>query len=144
MSGQDNEHNQPHVEDRRDILRDMGAASAVIGLTPVLPTNVLAQSKTADLPRSMEEAGKRFRDHSLGITELTQSYLKGAKELGPKLDPFITVTEEEALKTAAILDSELAEGKVSSPLHGILIVYKDNTATEGTLSQHSSRIFVVP
>jgi aspartyl-tRNA(Asn)/glutamyl-tRNA(Gln) amidotransferase subunit A len=141
MSGQDNEHNQPRVADRRDILRHIGAASAVIGLTPVLPTNVLAQSKTADLPRSMEEAGKRFRDHSLGITELTQSYLKGAKELGPKLDPFISVTEEEALKTAAILDSELAQGKVRSPLHGIPIVYKDNIDTAGTVTTIGSAFF---
>ena len=89
----------------------------------------------------MEEAGKRFRDHSLGITELTQSYLKGAKELGPKLDPFITVTEEEALKTVAILDSELARGKVRSPLHGIPIVYKDNIDTAGTLTTIGSAFF---
>src|SRR5262249_54297134 len=51
------------------------------------------------------------------------------------------VTEEEALKTAAILDSELAQGKVRSPLHGIPIVYKDNIDTAGTLTTIGSAFF---
>jgi aspartyl-tRNA(Asn)/glutamyl-tRNA(Gln) amidotransferase subunit A len=138
---QDNGRHQPLCADRREILCNIGAASAMIGLTSVLSTDVLAQSKSADLPRSMEEAGKRFRDRSLGIIELTQSYLKGVKELGPKLDAFITVTEEEALKTAAILDSELAHGKVRGPLHGMPVVYKDNIDTAGTLTTMGSAFF---
>ena len=127
--------------DRREVLRYIGAASALAGLSPILPTNVLAQNKVGDLPRSIEEAGKRFRDSTLGITELTKSYLKGAKELAPKLNPFITLTEEEALKRAAILESELAQGKVRGPLHGIPIVYKDNIDTAGTLTTVGSEFF---
>jgi aspartyl-tRNA(Asn)/glutamyl-tRNA(Gln) amidotransferase subunit A len=134
MSCQGNGRSQPPFADRREFLRQIGAASAVMGLSPMLPTNVLAQSKAAGLPRSMDEAGQSFRDRSLGITELTQAYLKGAKELAPNLNPFITVTEEEALKTATILESELAQGKARSPLHGIPIVYKDNIDTAGTLT----------
>ena len=76
-----------HYSDRREVLHHIGAAAALAGLSPILPTNVLAQNKVGDLPRSIGEAGKRFRDRSLGITELTKSYLKGAKELAPKLNP---------------------------------------------------------
>ena len=141
MSCQGNGRSQPPFADRREFLRQIGAASAVMGLSPMLPTNVLAQSKAAGLPRSMEEAGQSFRDRSLGITELTQAYLKGAKELAPNLNPFITVTEEEALKTATILESELAQGKARSPLHGIPIVYKDNIDTAGTLTTVGSEFF---
>jgi aspartyl-tRNA(Asn)/glutamyl-tRNA(Gln) amidotransferase subunit A len=130
-----------HYSDRREVLHHIGAAAALAGLSPILPTNVLAQNKVGDLPRSIGEAGKRFRDRSLGITELTKSYLKGAKELAPKLNPFITLTEEEALKTAAILESELAQGKVRGPLHGIPIVYKDNIDTAGTLTTVGSEFF---
>jgi hypothetical protein len=88
------------------------ATSRMVKMTALagLSTNVLAQNKVGDLPRSIGEAGKRFRDRLLGITELTKSYLKGAKELAPKLNPFITLTEEEALKTAAILESETPSG----------------------------------
>src|SRR5262249_12957143 len=87
------------------------------------------------------EAGKRFRDRSLGIVELTQSYLKGAKELKPKLNQYITLTEDEALKTAATLESELAQGKVRGPLHGIPIVLKDNMDTAGTVTTVGSEFY---
>jgi len=141
MSDEGNVGNQHHSVDRRETLRRIGAASAIMGLSPILPTNVLAQTKVGDLPRSIEEAGRRFRDRSLGITELTQSYLRGAKEFAPKLNQFITLTEEEALKTAAILESELAQGRVRGPLHGIPIVYKDNIDTGGTLTTVGSEFF---
>jgi hypothetical protein len=62
-----------HYSDRREVLHHIGAAAALAGLSPILPTNVLAQNKVGDLPRSIGEAGKRFRDRSLGITELTKS-----------------------------------------------------------------------
>ena len=141
MSGKRDMQNNDHSADRREILYRIGAASAIVGLSPVLPTNVLAQNKVGDLSRSIEEAGQRFRDRSLGITELTRSYLKGAKALAPKLNPFITLTEEEALRTAAILESELTQGKVRGPLHGIPIVYKDNIDTAGTLTTVGSEFF---
>jgi integrase len=35
-----------------------------------------------DLPRRIEEASKRFRARSVGVVELTQSYLKGASLTG--------------------------------------------------------------
>jgi aspartyl-tRNA(Asn)/glutamyl-tRNA(Gln) amidotransferase subunit A len=141
MSGPDIGQNQHCCADRREILQRIGASSAIVSLGSILPTNVLAQSKSSDLPPSIAEAGKRLRDRSLSVTELTQSYLKGAKELAPKLNPFITVTEEEALKTATILETELAQGKVRGPLHGIPIVYKDNIDTAGTLTTVGSQFF---
>jgi aspartyl-tRNA(Asn)/glutamyl-tRNA(Gln) amidotransferase subunit A len=141
MSGKHDMQNNDHSADRREVLCRIGAASAIVGLSPVLPTNVLAQNKVGDLPSSIGEAGQRFRDRSLGITELTQSYLRGAKALAPKLNPFITLTEEEALRTAAILESELAQRKVRGPLHGIPIIYKDNIDTAGTLTTVGSEFF---
>jgi Amidase len=139
MSGPDTGQNQHHCADRREILRRIGASSAIVTLGSILPTNVLAQNKASGLPPSIEEAGKKLRNRSLSVTELTQSYLKGAKDLAPKLNPFITVTEEEALKTAAILETELTQGKVRGPLHGIPIVYKDNIDTAGTLTTVGSQ-----
>jgi aspartyl-tRNA(Asn)/glutamyl-tRNA(Gln) amidotransferase subunit A len=137
MSDHDNGRKQAFLANRREILAHLGAASVAIGL----PSNLLAQGKVVNLPSSIGEAGKRFRDRSLGVSELTQSYLKGAKELAPKVNPFITVTEEEALKAASILESELAQGKVRGPLHGIPIVYKDNIDTAATLTTVGSEFF---
>ena len=133
--------NSNHSADRREVLRTIGAASAALGFSPAFPMRATAQSKPGDLPANIAEAGKRFRDRSLGITELTKSYLKGAKELQPKLNQYITLTEEEALKTAAQLESELAQGKARGPLHGIPIVYKDNMDTAGTKTTVGSEFF---
>ena len=55
--------------ERREILRRIGAASAMLVLSPALSSEVVGQNKTRDLPRTIEEAGKRFRDGSLGVTE---------------------------------------------------------------------------
>jgi aspartyl-tRNA(Asn)/glutamyl-tRNA(Gln) amidotransferase subunit A len=130
-----------HSGERREVLRRIGAASAVLALSPVLPGGVLAQNRTRELPRTIKEAGRRLRNHSIGVTELVKAYLNGAKQFGPKLNPFIILTEEEALKTAAVLETELAQGKTRGPLHGIPVVYKDNIDTAGTLTTIGSEFF---
>jgi len=113
----------------------------MLALSPIFRGRLMAQTKTADLPPTIEEAGKRFRNRSLGVTELVNSYLEGSKQLGPQLNPFITLTEEEALKTASVLESELKQGNARGPLHGIPIVYKDNIDTSGTLTTVGSAFF---
>src|SRR6476660_6616579 len=115
-----------HSAERRIVLRRIGATSAMLACAPIFSSEVMAQNRARDLPRTIKEAGKRLRSRSIGVTELVKACLNGAKQLGPKLNPFITLTEEEALKTAAVLESELAQGKTRGPLHGIPIVYKDN------------------
>jgi aspartyl-tRNA(Asn)/glutamyl-tRNA(Gln) amidotransferase subunit A len=130
-----------HSTDRRELLRQIGAASAMIALSPVTASGVLAQNPSSDLPKTIKEAGERLRNRSVSVTELTKAYLNGAKQFGPKLNPFITLTEDEALKTAAVLDAELRRGNTRGPLHGIPIVYKDNIDTAGTLTTMGSEFF---
>jgi aspartyl-tRNA(Asn)/glutamyl-tRNA(Gln) amidotransferase subunit A len=133
--------NKMHSADRRQVLRTIGAASAVAGLASAFPMKTLAQSKSGELPRTIAEAGQRFRERSLGISELTKSYLQGAKDFKPKLNQYITLPEEEALKTAATLEAEVAQGKVRGPLHGIPVVVKDSMDTAGTLTTVGSEFF---
>ena len=106
-----------------------------------MPNEVMAQRGERDLPRTIKEAGERLRNRSVSVTELIKTYINGAKQLGPKLNPFITLTEEEALKTAAVLEVELGQGSTRGPLHGIPIVYKDNIDTAGTLTTVGSEYF---
>ena len=127
--------------DRRELLRQIGAASTILALSPFAATGMLAQNPSSDLPKTIKEAGERLRNRSVSVTELTKAYLNGAKQFGPKLNPFITLTEEEALKTAAVLDAELGRDKPRGPLHGIPIVYKDNIDTAGTRTTMGSEFF---
>jgi aspartyl-tRNA(Asn)/glutamyl-tRNA(Gln) amidotransferase subunit A len=113
----------------------------MLALSPVTASGVLAQNTPSDLPKTIKEAGERLRNRAVSVTELTKAYLNGAKQFGPKLNPFITLTEDEALKTAAVLDAELGRGNTRGPLHGIPIVYKDNIDTAGTRTTMGSEFF---
>src|SRR6185369_14275739 len=70
---------------------------------------------------------------------LTKTYLERMKQLEPKLNAFITVTEEEALKNAKAADEKLAKGE-DLPLLGIPLSIKDNFSTNGIKTTASSNV----
>ncbi len=89
-------------------------------------------------------AGLQARDFS--SLELTQSLLTRIRNLGPTLNAFISVTEEQALAQARIADQRLAAG-TASLLTGVPIAYKDLFCTQGVRTTCGSRIldnFVAP
>ncbi|THD60057.1 MAG: amidase [Bradyrhizobium sp.] len=101
------------------------------------------QEKTAgfDCPKSIFEASNRLSEGSLSVEALTRHYLAGIDRLQPSLNAFITITKEEALRTASRLDEELRSNRRRGPLHGIPIVYKDNFDTAGVTTTVGSEIF---
>ncbi len=108
----------------------------------MLETNSsLSLSHTEPLPESITEAGKLIRSGNISIIELTKGYLERIRLLNPALNAFITITEEEALKEAAVLQDEARCQAFRGPLHGIPMVYKDNIATQGVLTTMGSRFY---
>lgn len=93
------------------------------------------------LPATIAEAGRRLRERTLTAEALTRACLGCIRKLQPVLNAFITVTEEQALETAAALDRELAAGTDRGPLHGIPICHKDNIATAGVPTTVGSEYF---
>ena len=72
----------------------------------------------------MELAGL-IKSRQLSSVELTEIYLERIKKYDPKLQSFITVTEDLALSQAKKADEEIAAGKYRGPLHGIPYGIKD-------------------
>lgn len=70
-------------------------------------------------------------DKEISSVEMTEAALRRIAQLEPQLHAFITLDEEGALATAAKADSELAEGNLPGPLHGVPIVVKDLEVTKG-------------
>lgn len=68
-------------------------------------------------PATIAEAGRQMRNGLLTSEVLIKYYLERIKTLNPKLNAFITITEELALETAATLDAELKSGNDRGPLH---------------------------
>jgi len=82
-------------------------------------------------PLTITEVGQQIRSGVLTSENLVKHYLERIKNLNPTLNAFITVTEQQAMATAAMLDAELTTLKDRGRLHGIPIVIKDNIDTAG-------------
>ena len=89
-------------------------------------------------------AGLRRGDFS--SVELTEALLARIEAHGPALNAFVTVTSEQALKTAELADQARAAGDAGL-LNGLPIVHKDIFCTRGVLTTCGSRMlenFVSP
>jgi len=99
-------------------------ADAVQGFSPA--------KSPADLPYlSMIEAAALIKARRLSPVELTQALLDRIDRLDGKVGAFITVTREEALRSAREAEREIAAGRYRGPLHGIPFGVKDTHYTKG-------------
>lgn len=87
------------------------------------------------------EASTRIHNRTVTSTQLTNALLARIGIYDPKVNAYITVMANEALKQAAQLDGEARAGKFRSPLHGIPIALKDNIDTAGTRTTAASPMF---
>jgi aspartyl-tRNA(Asn)/glutamyl-tRNA(Gln) amidotransferase subunit A len=81
--------------------------------------------------QTIEELGRRLRARETTPTELTRLYLERLDSVGRRYNAVVTITEERALRDAALADAELAAGYDRGPLHGIPWGAKDLLAVEG-------------
>ncbi|WP_336492414.1 amidase [Methylobacterium nigriterrae] len=100
-----------------------------------------AAAKSQVLPVSISEAGEQFRAGTSTSVEITSAYLDGILKLQPQLNAFISVLNDEALRTASERDAELRSGRDRGPLHGIPVVIKDLFEMRGTRTTVGSKAF---
>jgi aspartyl-tRNA(Asn)/glutamyl-tRNA(Gln) amidotransferase subunit A len=90
---------------------------------------------------TIEEAAARLRTRKISSVELVQESLQTIHEAQPRLNAFITVTEDLAIRQARRADEDLARGVDRGPLHGIPYALKDVFATKGVRTTYGSKIF---
>lgn len=90
---------------------------------------------------TVAEIATRIRKGTLRSEALVQTLLARTEALNPKLNAFITVRREQALREAAALDAEAKQGHFRGPLHGVPIAVKDNIDTAGTRTTVGSMVF---
>jgi len=88
---------------------------------------------------TIAQAKKDLKDKKYSSVELTNAYLERIKKLNPKLNAFITVTEDEALHMAKEADAKLAKGE-DQALLGMPMALKDLFLTEGIKTTAASRV----
>src|SRR5450432_1588388 len=101
-----------------------------------------AQSSAESLSQlSLAEASARIRNGSVTPTQLLNACLDRINTYNAKVNAFITVTREQAMAQAKLLDAEQKAGHLRGPLHGIPIALKDNIDTAGVRTTAASAVF---
>lgn len=89
---------------------------------------------------TLKEASEKIKKQEITALELTQSILDRIKEVEPKVDSYITITEEEALIRAKEIDEKIKAGEEVSVLAGIPMAVKDNICTDGVKTTCASKM----
>ena len=119
--------------DRRKFLWSTAVAAAGLALAGFPVGLVRAGSRpgddVADLP--LDRLSKLMQQGEITSVDLVKLYLERIrKEQGAgKVNAYITVAWEQALRRAEVLDRLGARGRFLSPLHGLPIAVKDNLDT---------------
>ena len=90
--------------------------------------------------KTAHELSELLINKEIKATEVTESVLQRIKEVEPRLNSYLTLNEEAALKTAREVDEQRARGEQLPPLAGIPIAVKDNISTKGLRTTCASKI----
>ena len=86
---------------------------------------------------SAVEQAQLVRSGEISSTELVRLSLDRIAQIDPQLNAFVTVCDEEAIATAAVVDSTPGD----APFRGVPIGVKDLAATAGIRTTYSSRAY---
>ncbi len=80
---------------------------------------------------SVSALGDAIRERQISPVELTEGYLERGRTIGGKLNAFVTLTSELALRQARQAEAEISAGKYRGPLHGVPYAVKDLVTVKG-------------
>src|ERR1700742_714663 len=89
---------------------------------------------------SLTAIAKAIADKRVSAREATQSCLDRSAQWNPRLNAFMAIEADEALKAADAADAALAKGESSGVLHGVPLAHKDMYYEAGKVSTCGSKI----
>lgn len=89
---------------------------------------------------SIAQVSKLLKKKEVSPLELTKICLERIDEFNPKLNAFITVYSDEAMKQAKKAEREIARNHYKGKLHGIRLAIKDNIYFAGRVTTMGSKI----
>lgn len=92
------------------------------------------------MKKSIKTIHKQLKNKEISATELTEKYLNNIKKLEPKVESFITITNNPAIEQAKIVDEKISKNEEIKPLEGIPCSVKDNILVEGVNCTSGSKI----
>lgn len=92
------------------------------------------------IARPIHQLAPLLEKKEISPLELFNEAMERIHQLQPKLNSFITITEEEGRKAATEAEDEIRKGQYRGPLHGIPISIKDLFATRGVRTTAGSKV----
>ncbi len=96
---------------------------------------------------TVHELQDKLKNKELTITEITKAYVDRINEKEKDVEAFITLTTDEAMKKADIIEKKINNREIDGDLAGIPIGIKDNMCTQGVKTTCASKMlenFVAP
>lgn len=81
-----------------------------------------------------------LKNRKISSLELTKKYFDAIREVDKTLNSYVCLSEDEALKTAKLVDEKIARGEEIDLLEGIPFTLKDNISTKGIETTCCSKI----
>src|SRR6266540_6745644 len=106
------------------------------------PPSLMAVDAVDDLGwRSALDLAGLIRKKAVSPVEVVDAVLARIERLNPRLNPFCTVTAEEAREAAMAAEVAVMTGEALGPLHGVPFSVKDLVFTRRVLTTGGSRLF---
>ena len=86
------------------------------------------------------ELGKKIKDGEITSVEATKAVIEKIKATDSKLNAYISLDEQDALKRAEEADLKIKNGEATSILCGVPVAIKDNICTKGQKTTCASHI----
>lgn len=86
------------------------------------------------------ELSEMLKTKEISSVEVTRAQLDRIAEVEDKVEGYITLTEENAIKKAEEIDKKIADGEKLSPLAGIPMAIKDNICTKDVKTTCASKM----
>lgn len=86
------------------------------------------------------ELGTAIKQGKISSYDAVKQVLESIEKTDKKINAYITVNADEALKKAKEIDQKIAEGVCVGPLSGVPIAVKDNICTKGIKTTCASKI----
>lgn len=118
---------------------DLTRRSLLAGVA--LAAHARAGTAADPLDWTLTEAAMALSKRSISSEELTKLCLGRIRKLDSRLNAFITLDEEGALKQARECDRERRSSHIATRLHGVPIALKDNIDTAGLRTTAAARVF---
>jgi len=94
-----------------------------------------------DIPfLSATQLSRLIQSKEVSPIEATEAYLDRIEQVDGKLNSYITVCREEALKSAQEAEQEITAGRYLGPLHGVPVAVKDQFYTKGIRTTAGSNL----